>query len=584
MSNKAPIIKDGNLDIFYGFEAFEFSKSKRNSKKYLDFMRRLFDTGIIVSAEKPDGEVSFTESFETDLFNRKLMYRENEEKKSGIPIYLRADINKKMDEPSVETDNEQRKMHLYRDLEDRLEIAQEKYLQKMVSIYNAEEKHTGIPSKDLKNRFLLATPLIKVGGAEQYCGIYLTVFKQGYVIIHLSMVLNEVDFDKVNSSIWDLPLENVKVPELIIKSNKSYKPKKKARCNTLHDLILVYKEFIVKHSGLINLNLQGEFLRNISLFDYSYIPSDYNQEISDDLYFEFYKLLHAPITEFTLKTNQETRSVIENRYYSFSKGLRVLANSNRLIVAGTKSLQKDINKLVDDGSEKEVFHNTSLGAVINAIELILIKKLSIQKHSVYELMPNTSLARLINLTIKENSDFSLEFSKYFYTFGSVRSLIHFMEEACEDFLQQRITSERRNRLEKLINLKKERYIASFAVAGPILTIAITLLVSYPAIKQVFVDIDKKHLVLPVYITSNLLLSIFMILLVLPQIKDFYYEITTLHIPYIKRVSWIGVTEIYIKADRVAVSFREHKERITEGLITRNLERIKQLIYKFFRSK
>ena len=98
-------------------------------------------------------------------------------------------------------------------------------------------------------------------------------------------------------------------------------------------------------------------------------------------------------------------------------------------------------------------------------------------------------------------------------------MIDFLEEKCEDFLQTKLMNQRRERIEKVINLKKERFITNFTALGPVLTIGVTLLLSFPALENLMENLNKKEYLLETYVIVNIISSIGFLYLFREQLKE-----------------------------------------------------------------
>jgi len=377
-------------------------------------------------------------------------------------LYLSRGIQQLTDKPTVSLTPMEKGIEIgvEDNLEDSLELSQRNFLEKLVSMYQAEEKYTGLSTKDQKNRFLLFPPEIFINqDTSFFAGIYLTVFKHGYATLQLSFNIEKWNFSMINDSAWNIPFDKAYVPELLIDNNQSFKMRKKARCNDILTLLEVYKDSIVNIISGKNSSTNADFFYHLTLTKFSYNLDNFEEQSSKKLNEKLYQLLCAP--SYNLKSDEEINRFINKRYYSFSKNLRLYANSNRIISIYTRDykelIAREFKEEVDLKDEKQLndfLHNTSLGATINSIEFIMLKKAA-QKNYMYEIRENISLKTLTDLLIKENINYTMEFSKYFYSFGTVRDLMYFMEEKCEDFIQSTLINERAERIERIIRLKKE---------------------------------------------------------------------------------------------------------------------------------
>jgi hypothetical protein len=196
-------IKSGYLDIFCVFQLYENKNRKKDINKFIQIINKLLETNIIISSDNPNKEVYHTDHFFTELGNRKRTYRDCLKEGKAQPLYLSGDIRKVSEKPTafVSQSASVIRVELESDIEDDLELSQIKHIHKLLAMYNLEEKHTGIPSKEYKNRFQLFPPRISYDGTNSfYPGIFLTLFKNGYAILHLSTELHDFDFEDINNS------------------------------------------------------------------------------------------------------------------------------------------------------------------------------------------------------------------------------------------------------------------------------------------------------------------------------------------------------------------------------------------------
>jgi hypothetical protein len=538
-------IKKGYFNIFQVFQIFQHKNEKSNYSNYINFIESLVNSGLIISAESPDKEVYFPEKF-----NKYLSQRKNDFRKHGGNY--RGDIKKIAENSTVRVSANH--IEIEGDINDKLEESQTEYIEQLVALYQLEELHTGIPTKDYKNRFLLFPSRITLeDGSTQYIGIYLTIFKHGYSIIHLCYDIENQEFEDFNHSNWEVTIQKAMVPEILINGGNPYSLKKKARVYSLNQLVNVYREYI---EGLLLNNFSSGFntnYYNLCLSDYAYQPDDYEVEPSKNCNEILFKLLYAPITEFSLKSTSDIISFVSDRYFSFSKNFRLYANSNRTISTYGKKLKNSDEYInLNENEFNRLCQNSSLGGIIMGIEMILLKKINQQQYGIDELNQNTSLKKMIDINILEQTNYIHEFSQYFYSYGSVRELINFLNEKCEDFLQSNLISERREKLERLIHLKKERNVASFTMIGPILSVALTLILSLPTLEQLLKLVNKEELLLQSYIAINFIFILIISWFLREQIKESYITYNKTSLPKIKRGSFRIQTILFLKTYDLSV--------------------------------
>lgn len=563
-------IRHGYYNAFYAFKLFE---SDNSIEQYTSILKLLKESGISISAETLEGEVSFMSSFEDFVQERKRNYRKLKEKESSLPEYLLKSIEEVDEKPTVAIGHNL-EISFIDNLIDELEESQHYSLQQLVLMYQAEEQYTGLATKNYKNKFVLFPPFLSDSQKSFHPSIFLTVFKHGYAIIHLTMEIEDMTYEELNMSIWDLEFEDVLMPELLTKNNTSYEMTKNKNCTSANLILAEYGNFIERLVNFETNEVTGEYFYHLVLSDFAYNIKSFEENDSDKLNETLFKLLYAPINNYQIRTKTETKRFLESKYMSFSKTKRVYANHNRTISLYTKDFKDAIKDAVEDSEDLDhphylnsVAHNTSLGAMISAIELILLKKLVIQRFSVFEIHEDTSLKKLLNLSIKENTDYAIDFTKYFYTYGSVRELISFLENECEDYLQTNLMNERRMRLEKVINLKKEKEVASFTALGPLVTILFTILFSYPALDTILKGFGKGAYINSIYIVVNLV-SLSMIGYFF---RNRFFEL----ISDVKNTFWPKSKNIYWK---LAIKYYNSSNQIFE-ILNSDIKEVNRLLFK-----
>jgi len=520
-----PKIKHGYFNAFYAFKLFE---SDESITQYKSVLKKLQESGILISSETINREVSFMNTFSELLKERKKEYRKFRNENKPLPQYLSSSITKTHDKPivTITPTNTHIEYNIQDDLSDELDVSQQDSLSQLVAMYSAEEQYTGLSTKNFKNKFVLFPPRLTINSKNIHPSIFLTVFKHGYAIIHFAMEIESMTYNEINNTGWDIQLDNVHVPELLVSNNHSYKMTKVSRISSINSLLIEYGKWLDKEINFENKDEIGQFFFHLVLSDFAYRPNDFSKDSTYKFNETFFKLLYAPIQDHQLMTEQQTEDFIEHRYYSFSKYLRVYANNNRTISTYTKDFKaavklnfEDSDHLDDPFILNSLAQKSSLGGMVTAIESMLLKKEATQRFSVFEVQEHTSLKQLIDLLIKENLNYSFEFTKYFYTYGSVRELISFLEDKCEDYLQIKLMNERRERIEKVIRLKKERDVANFTALGPVFTIILTSIFSFPALENILDNFNKDEYLSTTYIMVNLLFSIVVIYLFRAPLRE-----------------------------------------------------------------
>lgn len=538
-----PKIKHGFYNNFYVFKLVD-TEGVIPTNQYIKILETLRDSGLIISAENQEKAVYHMDWFRNHLNERKKEYRTLKSEGKNVPAYLARSIIKVRESPrfTIYPTEKGIGVELEDNLIDDLDYSQTNNLHQLVDIYHDEEKYTGLATKNDKNRFLIFPPQLSIKEDEYFHpGLYLTLFKHGYAILFTTMEIEDFSFDEINMSMWNIILKSAYFPEFMINNNNSLKMKKKARCYSVNNMLREYGKYIYTLVNGEEPQTVGSTFYHLVLSDYTYLPDDYSKSMNDKLYETLFKLLFAPIPDYLLKPKEEMKQFVDKRFYSFSNHLRLFANNNRTVTAYTKSFSKVIKSSVPEDFDvndpyllNHLCQKSSLGGMINAIDSILLKKEATQHLSVFEIQGHTSLKKLIEFNIKENTNYAIEFSKYFYSYGSIRDLISFLEASCEDFLQTKLMDERRQKIEKVINLRKEQYMVKLAALGPAITIGLTLFLSFPALESILKSLNMEEHLFKIYVIVNLLFIPSILYLFKEQIKEHVYEYQNITKPKIGR--------------------------------------------------
>lgn len=498
-------VKNGFMDYFLLFEVYNHLNEKKRRDKYKKNLDRLIESKLLISADTPEKEVKLNNNFNNEIDRRKETYKSCIEKEVNIPSYLASDIKKIAEKPSIyfHQTKEYFGIELKDNIEDLLYVSQLNAIQQLIAMYELEEKHTGIPTKEFKNKFLLWPVKVILNGTNLYINVYLTTFKNGCTMLQFSLEVNEQNLDELNINTWNIEFEKVMFPEfIIIEDGSSQKYKKKARCTNLKDISKVYCEHLMEIFGSGANPITIEF-NHLTLIDYDYIPKSFeNKDISDPFKDMIYKLLFAPISEFTQKGKDHISITLEAHYHDFSLHYRTYANYTRLVSAFSDRVKKPFKTINEEPISDRGLYFSGIGAVITSIEILMLKKYSHENNSLAKINHNMSLKELIEQKIRENVDFFHEFSQFYFDYASVRDFTNFLERSCHDYLQTELLLNHRRRVEELIELKKEKNVARFTALSPILTILVTLIFSLPTIKQILKILELQNHLLSTYLVIN----------------------------------------------------------------------------------
>ncbi|MED1637884.1 hypothetical protein P4V01_13160 [Bacillus thuringiensis] len=514
-------IKKGYWDHFVMFEAFKHNNPEKQTYKYKKMINKLIQSGLIISEETPDKKVSLNKMFEDEIKTRRDIYIQAIQNNKIVPAHIRGDI-KKVAEASkifIGSEDEYITVDAEENIVDELRISQLIALQQLVSLYNLEHKHTGFLHTSFKNRFILMPVKATINDNTFFINVILTIFKHGYCMLHFSINVADIDIDLLNTSVWNVHFDNIMLPEKMINNCTSMEYKKKARCNNMNDITSVFLEYLSKYLDIQD-RVNTTTYNHLNLIDYTYRPKTFeDNNISKPLKASLFQLLFAPVSEFTMNSDMNIDTLLNNKKNDLNLHFRSYANHNRLINIYSSRIEQPFKTMSEYPLSENSLYNTAIGGSINSIELLMQKKLQNDKITFLNLNSPMTINDLIKIKTNNNIEYFHEFSQYYYSYASVNSFTNYLENACDDYLRNEMVIERNKRMEELITLRKEKYVSKFTALSPILTITITLLFSLPTLEQLLKLLNIKEYLLPIYFISNFIFIIFICILYRELIKE-----------------------------------------------------------------
>lgn len=134
------------------------------------------------------------------------------------------------------------------------------------------------------------------------------------------------------------------------------------------------------------------------------------------------------------------------------------------------------------------------------------------------------MSKLLKLKMDIKKDSLLDLKRYYYTYGSLTHLQEFMNEKCEDYIKSSIANQWSKEIEDLNKLKREKFVSTLGMWGSIVTVFLTLLLSFPAIKQIAEAVGLNDKSITLYIIFNFVVFL---LLALVFIRPFFRTIQDL---------------------------------------------------------
>ncbi|MED3710048.1 hypothetical protein P4502_12525 [Peribacillus frigoritolerans] len=475
---------------------------------------------IRISSDNVNGEIYFTDWFNDNINERIKSVRKLEKEKKEIPEFLSKTIKLGEVKAVISTN----KFSLYDESIDLLKESQIIGIERLVSLLNQEKFYTGFQSKDSKNRFLIYPPQLIISEEIVIPIIILTLFKSGHILVHFSYEIKKITANKISGYSWNLKLDKVKLPKEISNTIET------DGVESLEDIANIYLQYFkirFRTDGLVY------YMQHLCLPEYAYQPESFKLKESKKFNDGIYRILFAPIFKHQLKNDENCEELLKNQLYNFSKHYNLYANYNRLISCFSKHFKASLDEqlkfrgLSDEELKKveitnEELYNTSTQAIIIAIENTLIKKSNMAISNLIELNIDMPLNKLIDKEILDTMFYLGDFYKTFYTYESLVRFTEFLENKCENYLNLNETKIRKEKIESIINIKKEKLIYNVTLLGPLLTIILTLLFSYSALESITKGFGVGKNLNEIYIYLNLLFNILLILFFKSQFKELIY--------------------------------------------------------------
>jgi hypothetical protein len=486
MSNE-PKIKKGYLDKFYMFRIFE-----ELNENFIAFLSDFARSRVLISGEDTGGKVSFNKKFDEFLDERIHEFRK--QKNDGeISNFLKEDIVR------VDIDNSQIPGNLLKlqELKDNLVVSQEYYLNLMVRLLNTEKQYTGISPANFKSRFLLMPFKFQYNNVVDYAGVYLTIFQNGLATLHISLPIYEYRFDDFSINMFQINFNKLFLPNFVINNNSpgiSFQQFTKGK--KLDDVAEIYIKYLQKFSQDVISNDYYSF-NHLTLYQYANRPTTFDDEPSHNFNSSMYKILFAPISEFTEKSREENKQILSKMYHSMSNSFRYYCStSSRTVGVYAKKIEDLIKKAHPDIKLEEieelVVHEASITGICVPIEHILLKQYIQRNQYLFKLDQNMSLNDLIKIKEKINFDENFLFSRFAYVYGSMRGLINFLETTSTDIFQEELFIKRTKNIEEMINLKKEQRNNRITNLGVVFSLFFTSIFSIPTIESILKMLHKQQ--------------------------------------------------------------------------------------------
>ncbi|WP_079523166.1 hypothetical protein [Solibacillus isronensis] len=508
-------INSGYLDYFYVLSSDEILEKDL----FIDYIHKIVKDPLRISIESADYKINFHENFEKEIEERFELCKKANEKGEIISPILKKSI--KLPE-KIEITSSGTQLLVSHDGEDRLLNTQLLALERLAKLLNMERFYTGNQSKDTKNRFIIRPPEILNSNEVYIPTIMLTIYKNGKIIIHFSLFIEDVDVFRLSGDKWDITFDEILFPEKIEKEsikNISYS-------DMIYRYVDYYKEFL----GLDNAISYG--LKHLTLIDYSYRPEYFKVKNSKSFNEGIYRILFAPIFKHQLQSEEICSEILEKQVYRYSQNYNLYANYDRLISCLGKNFEKDAeDQLLFNGVSKddlkegifdtEQIYRITLESNITAIEDILIEKMQTDLVNYTQWDINMPMWKLLDNQILETEAYIDNYYKSFYHYESLMRLRNFILEKCEGYLNFKVIHERKTQIEKVLVLKKEKAIYRATLVGPLLTILLTGLLSYSSIESITTAFSIEEWRILIYLIVNIAFDTFLVIIFKSQFQEVF---------------------------------------------------------------
>lgn len=474
---ESTIIKDGFVDYYYCYKL-------STNNEYLKAYRRLLQDkcSIVLFETSKEGQILHRTKEEFDE------YLESETKKLANKIS--KNINNSLKDLSLDTEiavtvNSNPLRDIYStDLEDIIGSTTNNDIIKFSVPFNLTEfindsimltkefiRLNNVHfNKNLKfyNHNLILQPLkILVNDVEHFINIRANIYGTGNVIIHYTIPINNVEFSNLYRTNNNLSYDT-SLPSYIKDNNKIYDYSGNVK---LEEAIKLYNEYIINVLG-VKVS-EDTFFTNYTLIDYTNIPNEF-ENASPELKRDLYWLSNYPYGYLNEQEKNKYNDFIKDRY-SISLYASLFTSSNSRTIIAYNSKKTNIEFFDKRNEITRYRYNDGFIYLATVIEMLMIKRTYYSEIASLKISNKTTLRQLTS-NYKQLIDIKNEFFRLtFGGYGSIRSLLDYLENNLIDYLPQGKIENMINNYKELISIneseagEKRNYILSLlAVLFPIL--------------------------------------------------------------------------------------------------------------------
>lgn len=501
-------IKNGYVDYVYAFKVFDNSMYS-----FEEFIKKIRCSKITISKEEYNLKSQINElEFKSDFIEYINKRYETYMDKTDMPNYFKEDFNK----------NSEKHIHLeFFDTgialdvvsNDQLEISQETALKSMAAMNTFAAGYYRRSVSEIKVNFLLQPFKIRYKNIFEYATLVVNIYKSGMSTLRVSLYISDLHISELSENNLNLKCDEMYIPSFMVdkKSNK----RDYIEFGLKKSITKATEEY-VKYLQSFSDTLQKRFEEyiHLTLIDYAYKPRNFeNSNISDNYNKIIYKLLFAPVYEFSEPDKAKANGEISQRYYAMSKYLRHYISSSAKSIS---AFSEEIDNLIKRPNSKykySTFYFAAIDSILLPIEYILLERYSYEDFLVHKLNTSMNINELREMKLKLLDEDKFFFLRYGFGFGTLKELLEFMENKLDYYLQYNLIKERSRKVEELIKLQEDLKKEKFNIITRLVAMILTLIFSLPGIKN-SIDIFKasgypqlSNHVLLIWLLINMLFGI-----------------------------------------------------------------------------
>lgn len=424
--NGISIVNDGFIDYFYCYKL-------KNSWEYIELWKNLLNLkcSIVHFKHSDDGIVNnyVKKEFTVYLNNEKMKLARDIESSLQEEFQNNKDVKiKRLNDDSNQTPQSDSFLYVNKirlDIIHSLEEFHQNSIKDTIDLINENSTYFR-KNLNLFNYNALLQPIkLKINDEDFFVKIRASVYGTGNIILQYSIPLKNISFFNLSYVQTNFNFK-VFIPKYIAQFENTFDY---VEVSSIEQAIESYNKFLIENLN-IDLHFSGLFT-NYTLMDYSNKPSNFDsisKEGSRDLFW----LVNSPFGYANEQESIKYKEFIKNRLsISLYCSMFISTNGKTIIAYNNETIRDaDFSSKFDNGLK----YKTSMIFASMCIELLMIKQSFYKEISKFDFTKNALRKDLIKqykdlLAINTNL-FSLTMESY----GSIKTLIDFLEKNSTDFL------------------------------------------------------------------------------------------------------------------------------------------------------